>query len=821
MPKGNIMLNEKLNNNKDLNAKIEFWLNAGFTVIPAEITNGIKKPLVIYGEIRNELTQKHSLEWLKQFPNATAIATITDNGLFVLDADTPESLDALYKLESDYQVSPNLIVKTRNGEHHYFRISEDIHAIARGFNGKDFPSKIDIRTRKSFLMLPSSLRDGEVAYTIKHCAINHIDDLRVIEQRFVDAIYLHNQEPPPTVANTTTQTAEKWNGNELEVHKAKATLSYIDPDLAYEDWMRVMFGIVSKFGKTQEAINLIDEWSSLGDSYKGRDEICYKVSTIKDVGGVTFGTVRHLANQEEANLLFIDHVTCEQALGYPSFEIALDALRIDKDNGVAFDQAIYHISTSDSLTAYTQCQSLKALSGVNLAVIRSEVKKLQRKVPLTQDQIAQKVVDEFTGIKPVGEYGVIWQFNEDSGIWESSSLEILGRKIGKQYCEEQLCVRGTDYKAIAKLVYEDIEVVGFFESAPKGIQTPSGFYCIKDYQLLVLPKSHENKARFKLDYDPDEKTEPKEFVTFLKDAFGDTYEDQMHWLNIFLGFAVLGVQNERQKACLLYGAGGSGKSTFLNVLQSLIPKVYISHVSPLDMDDNYCKASLASKLLNVVPEIDKDKSIPSAAFKSIVGGDAISARVPYGELFSVVPEAANWFNSNFFPVTKDHSEAFFRRWVIFHFMNPVPSYLQDSNLLKRIIANELPSILGLAFKAVEIFLLLRSPLYLSSEHHNCMKKWKGESNSVKSWLEDEENYICERLENLVGIVRPLKKSRAYTFYSDWCKANNRRPYSSSQFIEYMAREGYLVTGYQGYSSFKKLCVSKEVPPSPLTINKVA
>jgi P4 family phage/plasmid primase-like protien len=811
-----------LKNNKILqnisNSAIE-WVNAGFIVIPAEISNKVKKPLVKFADIRHELTPKHSLDWLKQFPNATALATITDNGLFVLDADTPESLSALYKLESEYQVSPNLVILTRNGEHHYFRISDDINATARGFDGSKHPNKIDIKTGKSMVILPPSQRDGEIAYSIKYFAINTVDDLGYVEQRFVDAVFRHNQDPLPTVTNTTTKNVEKWNGEELEVHKAKVILSYIDPDLPYEDWMKVMFGIVSKFGKTMEAVTLIDEWSSAGSSYKGLSEICYKISTIKGNGGITFATVYHLSNVNEADLLFISQVNCKQALAYSSFEIALEALRLNPKDGVAFDQAVYHITTSDALTAEKQCERLKSLSGVTLAIIRSEVKKAKHKVPLTHSQIADKVIDEFLGVKPIGEFGMIWQYNEDSGIWKSSSHEDLVTKIGSRYTSEPLCIRLSDYKAIALLVYNNLKVNGFFESAPKGIQTALGFHCIREYRLIVLQKAPEHRARFKLDFVPDDKSIATEFIGFLERAFGESHQQQIFSLKIMLGLALLGIQNDHQIACLLFGVGGSGKSTFLKIIQALVPSDYITHISPFDMDKDYNKASLGGKLLNIVPEMDKDKPIPSADFKSIVGGDTINARNLYGQPFSVKPEAGNWFNSNFFPCTKDQSDAFFRRWYIFHFMHSTPQGEQDPNLVSRIIANEMPSILAFAFEGIGIYLISGRQLYLSDEHKKCKEKWRNDSNSVKTWLSDDECELLNRAANQKSML-PVRKSFAYRSYVNWCKSNNRRPYSNQVFIGFMEELGHVATQYNGNAVYKTLYVNPFEPPIS-TLNFVA
>jgi P4 family phage/plasmid primase-like protien len=788
---------------KSIKESAEIWLDAGFSIIPACLSDGVKKPLVKFAEIRLELTPQHSLNWLKQFPNTTALATTTDNGLFVLDADTPESLEAIYCLEAQYKVSPNLIVNTRNGEHHYFRISAEVNAVSRGFDGKKFPRKIDIKTGKSIVILPPSTRDGEEAYSIKHSTITNIDDISYVEQSFVDAVYQHNQELPPTTKNTSSDNLDKWSGDKLEVQKAKAILEFVDPNLPYEDWIKVIFGVVSEFGQTQESIDLIDEWSSKGDSYKGRKEICYKVSTNNDDGGITFGTVRHFAQCGEADLVFIDHANCSHALMLSSFELALNALKLNRDDSVAFDQAILHISNCDTLTANRYYEALKSATNVPMADIRYAVRNAKRKIPLTHSQLAKKVIDGFTGIRPIGDHGKIWDYNSESGLWEFMTLEKFAVVIGKQFTDESLCMRFSEYKAIAQYVYSEIEDIGFFETTPKGLQTPSGFRCVRDHELVVLPKSEKNRARFKIDFDPDEKREATIFIGFLKNAFAESYKQQMMSLKIMLGLALIGIQNEEQKACLLYGVGGSGKSTLLKILEALIPDEYISHVSPHDMNDEYSRASLAGKLLNIVPELDKDKPIPSSDFKSITGGDTVNAREPYGRIFSVKPEAGNWFNSNFFPCTKDQSDAFFRRWIIFHFLKSTPQELQDSQLVKRIIDEELPSILALALEGIKIYLFFGSYIYFSEEHKECMAKWRNDSNTVKAWLNDDDSDILIR-DVRHRNIKPIRKTFAFRSYSDWCKSNNRKAYSSSNFAEFMEDLGHIAVQYQGYNTYKTL-----------------
>ena len=258
---------------------------------------------------------------------------------------------------------------------------------------------------------------------------------------------------------------------------------------------------------------------------------------------------------------------------------------------------------------------------------------------------------------------------------------------------------------------------------------------------------------------------------------------------------------------LLYGAAGSGKSLFLKLIEALVPSEYITNVSPIEMDSDYKVATIAGKLLNLVPEIDRSNPVPSDKFKSIVGGDTMQAREPYGKAFSFTPQAANWFNGNFFLTTRDHSEGFWRRWAIVHFANTKPAELRNPDLLKEIIDDELPAILSWAFEGVCDY--LENGLYLSPAHHSCLAKWKNNGNSVASWLLDDED-------NNMGVRKgaahsPLKVTHAYTIYKDWCQHNSRKPFNKQEFKEQMAQLGHHYSTYQGYTCFTGLYDARPVP----------
>ncbi len=238
-----------------------------------------------------------------------------------------------------------------------------------------------------------------------------------------------------------------------------------------------------------------------------------------------------------------------------------------------------------------------------------------------------------------------------------------------------------------------------------------------------------------------------------------------------------------------------GKSTVLKLIEAIIPREYIANVSPLDFDKEYQRAALAGKLLNLVPEIDKAKPIPSDYFKSLVSGDTVNAREVYGLVFSFKTEAANWFNGNFEPTTRDHSEGFFRRWAVFEFFHGKSDSERDPLLLNRILKNELAGILNWAFEGVMDY--LSNGLYLSNTHYSFISKWKREANSVLSWLSDVDDLYKRDDKSQL----PLKATDAYYKYKIWCTQSHRKTYSKKEFYSYMTNAGYTPSNSNGVKVF--------------------
>lgn len=402
----------------------------------------------------------------------------------------------------------------------------------------------------------------------------------------------------------------------------------------------------------------------------------------------------------------------------------------------------------------------------------------------------------------VGAFGSMWTYQSVTGLWEEKKLSKLGAEVFHKFNDQKYCKRGSDYRSVANFAYDLQEEQSFFENAPFGVNTPDGFLCIQNSKVTLEETTPLHRARHCLGFNPSEDAEPKAFLNMINEAFVGLYpNEQIRQLRMAFGLSLFGIMPQQQRAVFLYGAPGSGKSVVLKVLSSMLPEEAITSISPYAFDDEYQRAAMAGKRFNLVPEMEKNKPLPSALFKSIISGDRIGAREPYGKTFTYVPSATNWFNGNYYPKTTDHTDGFYRRWYIVHFNNTKPDSERDAGLLDRIISEELPSVLRWAIAGVEDY--LKNGLYMSPAHFDCLLKWKTDGNSVQGWLEDsDDNGIQYRGS---GISKaPLKLTWGYNLYRDWCNRCGVHAYKKTTFVQHMEALGHSTSIYNGYRVFSTL-----------------
>ena len=124
-----------------------------------------------------------------------------------------------------------------------------------------------------------------------------------------------------------------------------------------------------------------------------------------------------------------------------------------------------------------------------------------------------------------------------------------------------------------------------------------------------------------------------------------------------------------QKAFVLYGkTAGNGKSTLLEIIEKLIGRENISHVTLQDFVSNrFSVSEIKGKLVNIVSEMTKEFLKDSSVFKQIVTGDIITVEEKFKDIYTIKPYAKHIFTANELPKVADTSNGYFRRLFIIPF----------------------------------------------------------------------------------------------------------------------------------------------------------
>jgi putative DNA primase/helicase len=155
-----------------------------------------------------------------------------------------------------------------------------------------------------------------------------------------------------------------------------------------------------------------------------------------------------------------------------------------------------------------------------------------------------------------------------------------------------------------------------------------------------------------------------EWTKFLRQVFGDDAE-LIAFIQRAVGYCLTG-SIEEQCLFILIGSGANGKSTFLRALQHLLGD-YAGTI-PMQglMEQRYGSqtndlAHLFGKRLVVALEGENGQRLAESKIKTMTGGDRISCRPLYGNLFEYVPEFKLWLATNDLPTISGMDEAIWRR----------------------------------------------------------------------------------------------------------------------------------------------------------------
>lgn len=169
-----------------------------------------------------------------------------------------------------------------------------------------------------------------------------------------------------------------------------------------------------------------------------------------------------------------------------------------------------------------------------------------------------------------------------------------------------------------------------------------------------------------LEYNPGAKC-PR-WLLFLNEIFAGDVE-LMRYAHRAAGYSLTGETRE-QCYFIAYGKGANGKSTFLEILRYVLGEyganaAFSTFASPKDDNPGGTAADIAAlrhARLVTASEIRENTRFNEGRIKSLTGGDALTARIPFArQPITFSPAFKVWLAVNHLPNVSDTTPAFWRR----------------------------------------------------------------------------------------------------------------------------------------------------------------
>lgn len=235
---------------------------------------------------------------------------------------------------------------------------------------------------------------------------------------------------------------------------------------------------------------------------------------------------------------------------------------------------------------------------------------------------------------------------------------------------------------------------------------------------------------------------------------------------------------ELRKSFLMVGDKANGKSTFVDILKTMLGRHNISGLDLKELADRFKTAELVGKLANLGDDID-DKFISDVStFKKLVSGDMLNAERKGRDPFDFSNYGKLIFSANSIPRIQDRTGAVMDRLIIIPFSNQfTPGQPDFDPFIKHKLRNEETCRYFVRVAVEGLHRMLENDGFTLCEAvQDEMRRYQVENNSVMSWYEGEEREV---------MGRPVPS--VYVEYSSYCESNGCKPLSSIEFGKQMRR----------------------------------
>lgn len=374
---------------------------------------------------------------------------------------------------------------------------------------------------------------------------------------------------------------------------------------------------------------------------------------------------------------------------------------------------------------------------------------------------------------------------EKENIYNRIAEDIISKHDIISYYSDFYQFNGTYYKPIneielEKLIHYDVsqnitsagrkEIISFlkiktqvhidkFNKDWHKIAVKNGVLNLVTGEIEPPNKSDINTIYIPWEYDPDPIYSPR-IDQFMKELTGGD-AIKMQFLYQIAGYCLL-KKNIFEKFVIAKGEGGTGKSTYTNLLHKLVGgDVNASHIGLADFDKDYYLATTVGKLVNIDDDVVDGKMLENTGrFKSIISGNVISVRQIYREVIDFKPYITCIFSCNKLPRIMDKTSGLYRRMVLIELNNKVLN--PDPLFMNKVTDQDMSYFL---FKAVEgVKMAIEEGRFkVTQSERQLLDLFKRRQSPLHEWLYETDMTI--------GDLHEQKCLALYQQFKEWCDQN--------------------------------------------------
>lgn len=389
--------------------------------------------------------------------------------------------------------------------------------------------------------------------------------------------------------------------------------------------------------------------------------------------------------------------------------------------------------------------------------------------------VAQKLIDE-QNLIAVGDYVYKW----NDGIYEKLSPYELHELIHKEgYMEATRSQR----QEIIEFIVVQKQVSPFvLDQEYSCIPVSNGYLDLYNMELIEPSKNAYNTVKVNIPFNPNCQFSERidDFMKFVSN--GDI--DVMNQLYEIAGYSLIR-RNNFHKFFVIVGGGGTGKSTYANLLRRLFEPKLVSKVALSQFDQDYHLSTLIGSMINIDDDASNEKVLKDAGrFKSITAGQPVLVRPIYSEPLELICMATIIVLSNSMPKIQDDSEGLYRRLMLVELNNKIKD--PDRDFEKKITDLDMEYFF---YKAVEaIHRVLRTGRFTMEETEEMLKqKFKVQQSSINKWCQLEYITVDRLLNKGMKMI--------YQDYRLWCQLCGYGPFNYGNFTDAIIKQYKLKTNY--------------------------